>query len=170
MPIRLWNEFYKMFLQPEAASIHPQHLFKTCNSPGEYHAYLFKQSAFPLSIILAVEGSSFSSTIRMHIPRLSIPRRPARPLICIYSPLEIHLNLSPSNLRTFVNTTVLAGIFKPMLKVSVANKHCRGMNLFVIFQIWITSHIKNSKSKCICPWMVQMKLMSPKGGKIEKNK
>lgn len=86
-----------------------------------YH--LLRGSALPFSIDLAVGGSSFSSTIRMQIPRSSIPRRPARPLICIYSPLDNHLNLSPSNLRTLVKTTVFAGMFKPMLKVSVANKH-----------------------------------------------
>ena len=91
--------------------------------------YLFKLSAFPFSIILAVAGSILSSTIRMHIPRASIPRRPARPLICMYSPLDIHLNLSPSNLRTFVNTTVLAGMFNPILKVSVANKHWKKKSL-----------------------------------------
>jgi hypothetical protein len=33
--------------------------------------------------------------------------------------------LSPSNFRTFVKTTVFAGMFKPILKVSVANKHWR---------------------------------------------
>lgn len=87
------------------------------------YEYLFKQSALPFSIIFAVDGSSFSSTISMHIPRLSIPRRPARPLIWMYSPLDNHLNLSPSNLRTLVNTTVFAGMFNPMLNVSVANRH-----------------------------------------------
>ena len=85
--------------------------------------YLFKLSALPFSIILAVAGSIFSSTISIQIPRWSIPRRPARPLIWMYSPLDNHLNRSPSNFRTLVNTTVFAGMFKPILNVSVANKH-----------------------------------------------
>jgi hypothetical protein len=40
----------------------------------------------------------------------------------MYYPPVIHLAFSPSNFLTEVNTTVLAGIFRPMEKVSVENK------------------------------------------------
>ena len=57
-------------------------------------------------------------------PRSSLPRRPARPLIWMYSPELIQRKPPPSNLRALVNTTVLAGMFSPVEKVSVANKAC----------------------------------------------
>lgn len=37
-----------------------------------------------------------------------------------------HLNAPPSYLRALVNTTVFAGMFKPVEKVSVANSTCTG--------------------------------------------
>jgi hypothetical protein len=40
----------------------------------------------------------------------------------MYSPLEMVRNDSPSHFCTAVNTTVLAGIFNPIAKVSVANR------------------------------------------------
>lgn len=39
-----------------------------------------------LTICFPTDGLIFSSTISMTIPLSSIPRRPARPLICMYSP------------------------------------------------------------------------------------
>ena len=50
-----------------------------------------------------------------------MPRRPARPLIWMYSPEVSQRKPPPSNLRAFVNTTVFAGMFRPVEKVSVAN-------------------------------------------------
>jgi hypothetical protein len=80
------------------------------------------------------------------MPRSSSPRRPARPLIWMYSPELTMRKSSPSycarprrrqtrpprpparpesarTLRTLVNTTVLAGMFRPMEKVSVEKRH-----------------------------------------------
>mmetsp|Transcript_2131 Transcript_2131/g.13957 ORF Transcript_2131/g.13957 Transcript_2131/m.13957 type:complete len:230 (-) Transcript_2131:725-1414(-) len=56
----------------------------------------------------------------MTMPLSSFPRRPALPLIWMYSELLIHLCLSPSHFLNAVKTTVFAGIFKPMANVSVA--------------------------------------------------
>lgn len=39
-----------------------------------------------------------------------------------------HLKPLPSNLRTLVNTTVFAGIFKPIAKVSVAKSTCHSIS------------------------------------------
>jgi hypothetical protein len=57
------------------------------------------------------------------MPRSSLPRRPARPDICTYSPPLIQRISLPSNLRTDEKTAVWAGMFRPIAKVSVANKH-----------------------------------------------
>jgi hypothetical protein len=57
----------------------------------------------------------------MQMPRSSLPRRPARPDICTYSPDAIQRCDSPSHLRVCVKTTVRAGMFKPIANVSVAN-------------------------------------------------
>jgi hypothetical protein len=54
----------------------------------------------------ATSGSIFSSTIRITIPRSSLPRRPARPDICTYSPPLIQRISLPSNLRTDEKTAV----------------------------------------------------------------
>jgi hypothetical protein len=92
-----------------------------------------------LTISLAVVGLIRSSIIKTTIPRSSFPRRPARPLIWIYSPEVIlnritslhskantlfctQRNSFPSNFLAAVNKTVRAGIFNPILNVSVANK------------------------------------------------
>lgn len=40
----------------------------------------------------------------------------------MYSPPEMKRNSLPSNFRTEEKTTVFAGMFRPMEKVSVANK------------------------------------------------
>lgn len=56
------------------------------------------------------------------MPVVSMPRRPARPAIWIYSPasrLRMHV---PSCFRTLSNTTVRAGMFTPIANVSVANR------------------------------------------------
>ena len=62
-----------------------------------------------------------------HPPRSSRPRRPARPLIWMYSPEVSQRKPPPSNLRALVNTTVLAGMLRPVEKVSVANSTCAAM-------------------------------------------
>ena len=49
----------------------------------------------------------------LHLPLSSRPLLPALPLICIYSPDVTQRNAPPSNLRTLVNTTVLAGMLRP---------------------------------------------------------
>ena len=81
----------------------------------------YSGSDCPRSISLAVAGSILESIIRMTVPLSSRPRRPARPLICVYSPELIHRNAPPSNFLACVNTTVLAGMFSPVENVSVAN-------------------------------------------------
>jgi len=53
-----------------------------------------------------------------------LPRLPALPLIWMYSPEVIQRNPAPSNLRALVKTTVLAGMLRPVEKVSVANSAC----------------------------------------------
>ena len=53
-------------------------------------------------------------------PSISIPRRPARPVSCVYSPGEIATCPSPFHLLNFSSTTVRAGILIPSAKVSVA--------------------------------------------------
>lgn len=59
---------------------------------------------------------------RMTVPVGSRPLRPARPAICTYSPGSRSRKVEPSCLRMESNTTVRAGMFTPMAKVSVANK------------------------------------------------
>ena len=53
-------------------------------------------------------------------PSISIPRRPARPVNCVYSPGVIGTWDSPLYLINFSNTTVRAGILIPSARVSVA--------------------------------------------------
>jgi len=50
----------------------------------------WKDQIETLIICLPTDGLIFSSTISMTIPLSSRPRRPARPLIWIYSPEEIY--------------------------------------------------------------------------------
>ena len=87
-----------------------------------FSIYLFSKSAAPLTNSRPMLGFILSSIIKMTIPRSSRPRRPARPDIWMYSPLDTHLMSFPSNFWALVKTTVRAGMFKPMAKVSVANK------------------------------------------------
>ena len=54
------------------------------------------------------------------LPSISIPRRPARPVNCVYSPGVIGTWDSPLYLISFSKTTVLAGILIPSARVSVA--------------------------------------------------
>lgn len=86
-------------------------------------------------------------TLKIYVvlPLVSSPRRPARPLIWIYSPGEIildrlegkkmanskeyvntenpnYLNAVPSHFFSLVKTTVFAGILTPIENVSVLNK------------------------------------------------
>eukprot|EP00962_Isochrysis_galbana_P040544 scaffold14707_cov129-Isochrysis_galbana.AAC.13 len=67
--------------------------------------------------------SSSSDTSKMTIPRESIPRRPARPDIWMYSAAEGSRKVSPSHLRSDENTTARAGMFSPSAKVSVAKSN-----------------------------------------------
>ena len=55
------------------------------------------------------------------MPSISIPRRPARPVNCVYSPGVIGTWASPFHLVNFSKTTVRAGMLMPSAKVSVAN-------------------------------------------------
>ena len=54
-------------------------------------------------------------------PSTSIPRRPARPVSCVYSPGVSSAWLSPLNLTRRSSTTVRAGMLMPSARVSVAN-------------------------------------------------
>eukprot|EP00968_Pinguiococcus_pyrenoidosus_P004398 scaffold298_cov247-Pinguiococcus_pyrenoidosus.AAC.24 len=54
-------------------------------------------------------------------PTESRPRRPARPAIWVYSPGKRSRKLRPSCFLVPLKTTVRAGMFTPMAKVSVAN-------------------------------------------------
>mmetsp|Transcript_5482 Transcript_5482/g.12091 ORF Transcript_5482/g.12091 Transcript_5482/m.12091 type:complete len:239 (+) Transcript_5482:1584-2300(+) len=74
-------------------------------------------------MFFATSGSIFSSSIWITMPLSSLPRRPALPLICMYSPEVIQRKSCPSNFLVCVKTTVLAGMLMPMEKVSVAKRH-----------------------------------------------
>ena len=50
-----------------------------------------------------------------------MPRRPARPVSCVYSPGVRNSWRSPVNFESFSITTVLAGMLIPSASVSVAN-------------------------------------------------
>ena len=50
-----------------------------------------------------------------------MPRRPARPVSCVYSPGVRNSWCSPVNLLSFSMTTVRAGMLMPRASVSVAN-------------------------------------------------
>ena len=50
---------------------------------------------------LQVSGSIWSSIIMMHMPRSSLPRRPALPLIWMYSPLDMYLHSPRSSCSPF---------------------------------------------------------------------
>ena len=54
------------------------------------------------------------------LPSISIPRRPALPVNCVYSPGVIGTCDSPLNLISFSRTTVRAGMLIPSARVSVA--------------------------------------------------
>mmetsp|Transcript_6210 Transcript_6210/g.21836 ORF Transcript_6210/g.21836 Transcript_6210/m.21836 type:complete len:282 (-) Transcript_6210:707-1552(-) len=64
-------------------------------------------------------GGSSPHVIRITVPTLSSPRRPARPAICVYSPGRRSLKSRPSCLRVEWNTHALAGAFTPIANVSV---------------------------------------------------
>ena len=66
-----------------------------------------------------VESKSLFQSITA-LPSMSIPRRPALPVNCVYSPGEIATWPSPFHLLSFSSTTVRAGIFMPRANVSVA--------------------------------------------------
>mmetsp|Transcript_17285 Transcript_17285/g.53134 ORF Transcript_17285/g.53134 Transcript_17285/m.53134 type:complete len:235 (+) Transcript_17285:579-1283(+) len=70
----------------------------------------------------ATAGSIFSSSTWRTMPLASLPRRPARPDIWMYSPAVSHRKSAPSNLRVSVKTTVRAGMLMPIANVSVANR------------------------------------------------
>ena len=75
-------------------------------------------------VYLQVWASMSLEAIMMQLPLASVPLRPARPLIWMYSPLAIHRCSCPSHLRMAVKMTVLAGMLMPIAKVSVANSAC----------------------------------------------
>ena len=54
-------------------------------------------------------------------PSSSMPRRPARPVSCVYSPGVSISWWSPVNFVSFSMTTVRAGMLTPTASVSVAN-------------------------------------------------
>ena len=54
-------------------------------------------------------------------PSASIPRRPARPVSCVYSPGVTSSCRSPWNFHRSSITTLLAGMLIPSERVSVAN-------------------------------------------------
>ena len=64
-------------------------------------------------------GSSSPQHMTTTTPRVSSPRRPARPAICVYSPGSRLRKLVPSCLRKPLKTTARAGKDTPMAKVSV---------------------------------------------------
>ena len=49
-----------------------------------------------------------------------MPRRPARPVSCVYSPGVMSAWVSPLYLTSFSSTTVFAGMLMPSASVSVA--------------------------------------------------
>ncbi|CAM3883848.1 hypothetical protein ISCU110981_19255 [Isoptericola cucumis] len=53
-------------------------------------------------------------------PSTSIPRRPARPVSCVYSPGVTGWCAVPSHLTSFSSTTERAGMLMPSASVSVA--------------------------------------------------
>ena len=53
-------------------------------------------------------------------PSTSIPRRPARPVSCVYSPGVMSTRASPLNLSRRSSTTERAGMLIPSARVSVA--------------------------------------------------
>jgi hypothetical protein len=69
----------------------------------------------------ATRGSRCSSNIVITKPLSSIPRRPARPAIWMYSLHVIHRCSCPSNLRQFVKTHVRAGMLSPRANVSATH-------------------------------------------------
>ena len=54
-------------------------------------------------------------------PSTSMPRRPARPVSCVYSPGVMSTCASPFHFDSFSSTTVRAGMLMPRASVSVAN-------------------------------------------------
>ena len=72
----------------------------------------------------AKPAADAESTVGDHwitaLPSISIPRRPARPVSCVYSPGVIGTWDSPLYLINFSKTTVRAGILIPSARVSVA--------------------------------------------------
>ncbi len=54
-------------------------------------------------------------------PSTSMPRRPARPVSCVYSPGVMSACCSPFHLTSFSSTTERAGMLMPSASVSVAN-------------------------------------------------
>lgn len=66
-----------------------------------------------------VSSVGFQSTTAW--PSTSMPRRPARPVNCVYSPGVSATCCSPLNLTSRSSTTVRAGMLIPSANVSVAN-------------------------------------------------
>ncbi len=66
-----------------------------------------------------VSSPGFQSTTAW--PSTSMPRRPARPVSCVYSPGVSGMCCSPLNFTSRSSTTVRAGMLMPSARVSVAN-------------------------------------------------
>ena len=75
--------------------------------------------------MLANPAAVAESTVGDHwttaLPSISIPRLPALPVSCVYSPGVTGTCASPFHFTSFSNTTVLAGMLMPSANVSVAN-------------------------------------------------
>lgn len=94
--------------------------------------YVLKQlnkKVLPNIMLFSVWASGTSILHRMiTFPVKSLPRRPARPAICMYSAGNRARVPVPSNFLIESNMTVRVGIFTPIANVSVANSSCREFN------------------------------------------
>ena len=60
----------------------------------------------------------------------------------MYSPLVIQRCVSPSHFCMAVNTTVLAGMFRPIANVSVANSACATTQLHIYMKYANTAMVR----------------------------
>jgi len=78
-------------------------------------------------------------------------------LTWMYSPLDIRRFWMPSHLRKAVNTTVRAGIFKPMANVSVANSTYEKMYVHCYARPWTRLCVQAHSS----PWQTSPSQTAP---------
>ena len=81
----------------------------------------FKDIPESVAVIVGRSGTSFQQ-FKMTVPFTSKPRRPARPLICVYSPGNKNRKSFPSCFRILLKIAVRAGTLTPIANVSVANR------------------------------------------------